>query len=130
MMIVTQVLLGVVRLRHNNRRNNMLCNACHERAATIHTTMCAPDGTKVSDLCPKCFEASLDAELAGARCRFCGAQADTSLSDFLEVSAGIQRTQATCFACSQDRDDYFQKHLQTVSFDLAQEYQPRKHLED
>jgi protein-arginine kinase activator protein McsA len=108
----------------------MLCNACHEREATIHTTMCAPDGIKVTDLCSKCFEASLVPGLAGAPCRYCGAQADIGLSDFLEVSAGIQRTQATCFACSQDRDDYLQKRLGTVPPDLAQGPQLRQGIED
>ena len=96
----------------------------------IHTTMCAPDGTKVRDLCPKCFEASLGAGLAGALCRYCGAQADIGLSDFLEVSAGIQRTQAACFACSQDRHDYFQKRLGIMSPDLAQEYELHQPLEE
>jgi len=108
----------------------MLCSACHEREATIHTTMYAPDGTKASDLCSKCFEASLGAGLAGAPCRYCGAQAEIGLSDFLEASAGMQRTQATCSACSQDRDDYIQRHLEAVSPDLAHEHQLGQLLED
>jgi len=104
----------------------MLCNACHEREATIHTTLCAPESNKVRDLCSECFE-SLTL-VAGLPCRYCGAPADTSLSDFLEISAGLQPTQAACLACSQDRDDYFQQLLAPMSPELPQER--RQLLED
>ena len=87
------------------------------------------EGKELSDKF-ELFEASLGAGLAGAPCRYCGAQAEIGLSDFLEASAGMQRTQATCSACSQDRDDYIQRHLEAVSPDLAQEHQLGQLLED
>ena len=39
-------------------RNDMLCEICHEREATVHNTEIAVDVQKTRDLCEQCFQAT------------------------------------------------------------------------
>jgi protein-arginine kinase activator protein McsA len=58
----------------------MLCEICHEREATVHTTQIAGDVQKTRDLCEQCFqgtEPSGAGDLAAALkagCRYCGGE--------------------------------------------------------
>jgi hypothetical protein len=72
-----RLIMGVRRLLP---RNDMLCDACQKREATIHNTEIDGDVTRHSNFCDSCFEASQPTEardLTAALqngCRFCGGE--------------------------------------------------------
>jgi protein-arginine kinase activator protein McsA len=99
----------------------MLCDICHERDATIHTTTTRPEGVSDSHLCRECFHARgpiVGAQLvegAEKTCHYCGA--DCKLGGFgsQAVSILIPGAISCCRECGDDLQQYFAGHLSTAS---------------
>ncbi len=111
----------------------MLCEKCHEREATYHTTYIILGVTKKSDLCSECFESfgpplskRLVRSLRDARCQFCGAPATSCTLDNLALYTGEQRTIHFCFACSEEYYNYAILSCKRMTEDLREQDQSAK----
>ena len=65
--------------RHR-RRNDMLCEICQQREATVHETQIAGDVLKSRNLCEPCYQATEPAQATNlgealkSGCRYCGGE--------------------------------------------------------
>lgn len=93
------VRLGSTCCRRLDFLTTKLCEQCHEREATCHSTTVV-DGAAVSvSLCDECFASSAEADVSDlyfagmtARCRYCGEPAVCGGMDALEsLEAGRAR---------------------------------------
>jgi protein-arginine kinase activator protein McsA len=108
----------------------MLCEKCHEREATCHSTTILDGVTQAADLCSECFDASASPETremteAGraAHCQYCGGYSCAGGTDFFALATGVQQMRFMCVPCTQEYYRYTQQELQRVSAGLSQEEQ-------
>ena len=108
----------------------MLCERCHEREATCHSTTVIEGVTRSTDLCSECFESSAPPEtrdfLAAAktaRCRYCGGHPCAGGTDFFEMLTGGQQMSFMCMPCSQEFLRYTQQELERAPQGLSQQEQ-------
>jgi protein-arginine kinase activator protein McsA len=89
----------------------MLCDTCHEREATVHTTHCtniADDVPKQQHLCNECFEASSPnqaSELTAALdagCRYCRGTPGIGGADAIAGMSGVQKISFMCRPCAEE----------------------------
>ena len=114
----------------------MLCERCHKREATCHSTLVLEGVTQATDLCRECFEASgppeardFHAVAMAARCQYCGGQPDMGgTDDFVAMLAGEQQMSFKCMPCSEELLRYIRQHkLERVPQGLSQEEQMAAH---
>lgn len=99
----------------------MLCEICHEREATVHTTPLVPEGTPTSHLCRECFQ--IRGPIAGMQsvegmvqtCHYCGAQCGFGASGSRPISIVVQGAICACRECGDDLNEYVQKLSRAVS---------------
>ena len=108
----------------------MLCERCHEREATCHSTTVIEDVTRSTDLCSECFASSAPPEtrdfLAAAKtahCRYCGGHPCAGGTDFFEMLTGGQQMSFMCMPCSQEFLRYTQQELERAPQGLSQQEQ-------
>jgi len=101
-------------------QNDMLCDLCQKREATVHTTHCtniADDVPKQSHLCDECLESSNPAQVGELRnafeagCRYCGGRSDSGGFDPVAMLRGIREMSFTCRPCA---EEYFRFLRQTL----------------
>ena len=108
----------------------MLCERCHERDATCHSTTIIMGVTHSTDLCSECFASSAPPEardfLAAAntaRCRYCGGHPCAGGTDLFEMLTGGQQTSFMCMPCQQEFLRYTQQELERTPQGLTQQEQ-------
>jgi protein-arginine kinase activator protein McsA len=100
----------ILTVRLSAPKNNMLCDMCQKRDATIHTTKISGDVLKKSDLCDECFETSKPTDASNlaaalkAGCRYCGGEPYTgSGNSGVTVNGAIKLS----FMCKPCAEEYF-----------------------
>jgi protein-arginine kinase activator protein McsA len=109
----------------------MLCEKCHEREATCHSTTVIDGASSDISLCEECFASSAEpavrecfAAAKTARCRYCGGVACSGGMDSPEISTGgHQQMIFLCLRCVGEYGRYWQQQLQQVPQDLPQQKQ-------
>lgn len=85
----------------------MLCEICHERAATLHATEVAGGVQRRRDLCEQCFQATEPAQAGGLAaalrpgCRFCGGEPYAGGGSLLPGPA-VHEITFMCKPCSEE----------------------------
>jgi len=109
---------------------SMLCEKCHQREATCHSTAIIDEVAQTSDLCSECFESSASPEASDflaaarmARCQYCGGHPCAGGSDFFELLTGGQQMSFMCIPCSQEFLRYTQQELDRLPHGLSQQEQ-------
>lgn len=91
--------------------NNMLCDLCQEREATVHTMRCtniAGDVPKQQHLCDECFDASNPTQAREltrafqAGCRYCGGEPYGGGGDPLAMLSGTHKMSFMCKPCTEE----------------------------
>ena len=86
----------------------MLCDICHEREATIHSTVTTPNGMEKRDICAQCltsggadtkFLRESIQQFDTTRCDYCGEPAMTG-SMISPVGVDDRQERFSCAACS------------------------------
>jgi hypothetical protein len=104
--------------------NDMLCDKCQIRKATVHFTACsspAVEEPKHIDLCQECFEAS-DLEEARslpkdfqatlqAGCQYCGGEFYSGGSDSLALLGGVRKMSVMCKPCAEEYFGFLRRKL-------------------
>ena len=109
----------------------MLCEKCHEREATCHSTTFIEGVPSSSDLCEECFESSavptareLFAAAKTKRCRYCGGLPCCGGMDSFEMSTGGQQQMSfMCLRCSHEFGRYWLQQLESLPHGLPQQEQ-------
>ena len=112
-------------------RKPELCDACHQRPATVFTTSIVEDKAEVSQLCETCCKdfgpaGSWDAvnELREATGCFCEALASVGGTDACSaVFGGEPNVRYKCFACSHELHRYLFAALALVPTNVEPEKQ-------
>src|SRR4051812_10901687 len=84
----------------------MLCEKCHEREATCHSTSVIEGVANSTELCEECLVSSAApvareffAAAKTARCRYCGGLPCGGGMDSSEISTGGQQISFLCLRC-------------------------------
>ena len=91
--------------------NDMLCQNCQQREATVHITSIVDDVAESRDLCKDCCETEVPewkesvTEALAARCRYCGGQPCASGTDFF-ARVGLEETKFMCRPCWEEFNRY------------------------
>ena len=109
----------------------MLCEKCHEREATCHSTTVTEGVTSEIVLCEECFASTAEpaarelfAAAKTARCRYCGGLPCCGGMDSFEMSTGGQQQMSfMCLRCSDEFGRYWQQQLPHVPKDLPPQEQ-------
>lgn len=90
------------------RRNDMLCEICQQREATVHQTQIAGDVQKSRNLCEECFQATEPAQASDmsaalkAGCRYCGGEPCAGGGSPLPGPTGAHGISFMCKPCSEE----------------------------
>jgi protein-arginine kinase activator protein McsA len=86
----------------------MICDVCHEREATVHTTHVTDDVLTKQDLCSECFELGMPSQanesfsVFQSGCHYCGGTPGSTCPD-LSAAAGVDlKLRALCGSCAQE----------------------------
>jgi protein-arginine kinase activator protein McsA len=108
----------------------MLCEKCHEREATCHTTTILGSVQKSTDLCNECFGASAPPDareaanaLRAAHCKYCGSQPCAGGTDMLALLTGQHRMSFMCLPCSMEFHRFMQQESRRMPHDSSQQAQ-------
>ena len=109
----------------------MLCEKCHEREATCHSTTVTEGVTSDIVLCEKCFASSAEpgarelfAAAKTARCSYCGGVACGGGMDSPGISTGgHQQMIFLCLRCMDEFGRFMQQHTERLPRDLPTEEQ-------
>jgi protein-arginine kinase activator protein McsA len=82
----------------------MLCEKCHQREATVHTTTIAGDDVTNVNLCAQCSEGVAPdlASLLQAGCHYCGGAFHCSAPDLSARSSGNPKLWVLCKRCAEE----------------------------
>jgi protein-arginine kinase activator protein McsA len=108
----------------------MLCDKCHERDATCHTTTIVDGVARTTDLCDRCFDATASPDVREltentrtARCQYCGGSPCSGGTDFYSLISGVKQMRFMCVPCTQEYHRYTQQALQRARSGLSQQEQ-------
>jgi protein-arginine kinase activator protein McsA len=107
----------------------MLCEKCHEREATCHSTTVSDGVASSAAMCKECFASAAEsaapvffAAAKTARCRYCGGQPCGGV-DFSQMLTGGQQMSFMCLQCMNEFGRYCQQQLAHLPQDLPEQEQ-------
>jgi hypothetical protein len=108
----------------------MICEQCHKREASCHSTVVADGAAVDRALCDECFASLVEPEVRelflatkSARCKFCGEPAVSGGMDAVESPGAARAMNFLCARCGAEFWRHWQEQIGTVSQDLPREEQ-------
>jgi protein-arginine kinase activator protein McsA len=97
----------------------MLCEKCHKREATVHTTTIAGDDITKVNLCAQCSEGAAPdlASALQAGCHYCSGAPCCSAPDLSAQSSGSRKLWALCKRCAEEFYGYCNRKLPGIGTD-------------